>query len=247
MRTALLVDDDPAVRAVLRVALRVTGVEVVGEAGTGREAARLAADLRPDVIVLDLGLPDVPARDVLGLVRRSSALSRIVVFSGLATDREWFERRADGFVAKATALDELVALVGQLIADPRDETVVELAYDVIAPSQARRIVSDVLSHWGHGELLDDAAIVVSELVTNAVRHAASPSIVVVNRIADGVRIEVRDEGLGTPSPGAATSAAEGGRGLAIVAALARDWGVVAGERSKAVWVELGPSTPERRG
>ncbi|HEU4548006.1 MAG TPA: response regulator, partial [Microlunatus sp.] len=56
----LLVDDVIAVRSLLRTALRVRGgFEVLGEAGDGGEAVRLAGSLQPDLIVLDLGLPDI--------------------------------------------------------------------------------------------------------------------------------------------------------------------------------------------
>jgi DNA-binding response OmpR family regulator len=244
--SALLVEDDPQMRALLRIALRARGrFSVAGEAATGADAARLAGELRPDVVVLDLGLPDLSPREVLSTVRRASATSRIVIFSGMEADRDWFEARTDGFVAKAGELDQLVALIEEVATSTHRETVVDLAHDPVAPSEARRVVRDVLLHWGYGDLLDDAALVVSELVTNAVRHAGSASIVVVNRTEGGIRVEVRDEGPGAPDLAPSPTDAEHGRGLMIVAALATAWGVEDDETSKTVWVELGASDPAK--
>jgi anti-sigma regulatory factor (Ser/Thr protein kinase) len=80
--------------------------------------------------------------------------------------------------------------------------------------------------------------VVSELVTNAVEHASSSCAVVVNRSGGGVRIEVRDQGAGTPNPQPPSATAESGRGLMIVSALATAWGVDSEPPTKTVWVEL---------
>jgi DNA-binding NarL/FixJ family response regulator len=60
----------------LRIALRGRGrFEVVGEADTA--AAAVAAETRPDVVVRDLGLPDLEAREVIGRIRRASPTSRV--------------------------------------------------------------------------------------------------------------------------------------------------------------------------
>ena len=241
--TTLLVEDSPDVRAMLRVALRARGdFEVVGEARTGAEGADLAASLRPDVVVLDLGLPDLAGKDLLARIRRRSPTSRIVIFSGNDKDRAWFERRTSGYVAKDSDLDDLINVLADAGAtQTHDEAVVDLPQDVVAEREARAIVRDLLSRWGYHDLLDDAALVVSELVTNAVTHASSACAVVVNRSGSGVRIEVRDEGQGTPDPQPPSSTAEGGRGLMIVSALAKAWGIDTAPPTKSVWVELATS------
>src|SRR3954447_6855852 len=87
----LLVDDVAEVRRLIRTTLRFRGgFEVVGEAADGVEAVRLVGELRPDVVVLDLGLPDLAGREVLTQVRDRSPDSKVVVFSGMeAADRAW--------------------------------------------------------------------------------------------------------------------------------------------------------------
>jgi len=246
--SALLVDDDPHIRALLRIALRARGhFSVVAEAATGAEAVRLAGELRPDVVILDLGLPDLDPKAVLGRVRRASATSRIVIFSGMEAERDWFEERAAGYVVKATELDHLVELVEQVATSTHHEAVIDLAHDPVAPAEARGVVRDILVHWGYRALLDDAALIVSELVTNAVRHAGSASLVVVNRTEGGIRVEVRDEGPGSPVHDPSETDAEHGRGLTIVSALATAWGVEDDEGSKTVWVELAESSTDAVG
>jgi len=94
-----------------------------------------------------------------------------------------------------------------------------------AASWARRHTADILTRWGIPDLVDDCCIVVSELVSNAVRHAApdgTPAVcrLVLKLLAEGVSVEVWD-----PSPNGdvcvreADTLSESGRGLAIAAAL----------------------------
>jgi serine/threonine-protein kinase RsbW len=103
------------------------------------------------------------------------------------------------------------------------------------------------------ELNDDAGLVLSELFTNAVRYTRSGSVSCEYHLdADGlVRIEVADEGgaESEPLPRVADTDEEGGRGLLLVAALSRAWGVCAVENGdgRVVWAELGVNGAGRRG
>jgi hypothetical protein len=108
-----------------------------------------------------------------------------------------------------------------------------------APGRARRLVMAALRQWGYeGVLVDDAALVASELGTNAVLHADSPFSLIA-RIRDSVlRIAVEDA-----SPLGASGYRGGlilraGHGLAVVEALASDWGVEGTAEGKVVWAEL---------
>lgn len=117
----------------------------------------------------------------------------------------------------------------------------------IAVPSARRFVSEALALWGMDNLIDDAWLVASELVTNAVKaswpfDAREP--VKLWLMADGKNlvIEVWDASPGLPQQ-RPESDGESGRGLAIVACLSQSWGVYAGTFGKTVWALLRDAVP----
>ena len=237
----LLVDDVVEVRRLLRTALRFRDdFQVVGEAGDGSEAVRLAEQLRPDIVVLDLGLPDIAGREVLSRIRQRSPESRVVVFSGVDTpDRAWIATHADGFVVKAEDLDYLVDLLESVGQRRAGEAEIDLPQSPTSARLARDFVSDRVTEWHLESLLDDALLVTSELATNAVTHADSACRIRLSVSPSALRIDVLDRGAGTPEPQPASRTAEGGRGLHLVDALSSAWGleVLPGE-GKLVWAEL---------
>ncbi|MFJ6926597.1 SpoIIE family protein phosphatase [Streptomyces nigra] len=116
-------------------------------------------------------------------------------------------------------------------------------------ASARSFVRDTLQGWGFADIVDDAVVLTSELVTNAVVHAGTSADVLCLRSEDGVRIEVADRypereiplqgspvNMGSPDR-------EGGRGLQLCAALAGHWGVDYSPTHKQVWFQL--DLPER--
>lgn len=108
-----------------------------------------------------------------------------------------------------------------------------------APRAARHFVLETLADWGRGDLADDAAIVVTELVTNAMIHSQSPVVVTVSRTDSGVRLAVDDESSTIPDMRDPSAAHPSGRGLPIVATLTRSWGFQVRTRGKSVWAEFG--------
>jgi len=99
----LIVDDHPMVRAGLRSMLEPAGIEVVGEAGTGEDALRAAAASQPEVVLLDLELPDL---DGLAVLQRLKALARemavlvITMHDDPALVRRAVEAGVSGYVLK---------------------------------------------------------------------------------------------------------------------------------------------------
>jgi serine phosphatase RsbU (regulator of sigma subunit) len=91
--------------------------------------------------------------------------------------------------------------------------------------------------------IEDAELIVSELVTNAVLHGRTPATLRVRRLADCIRVEVEDAGRDLPVRMRTTDEAMTGRGLDMVAALASAWGIDAGTAGgKIVWAELTEAT-----
>jgi two-component sensor histidine kinase len=109
--------------------------------------------------------------------------------------------------------------------------------------EARCFVSHTLVEWGDTQLVEAAALLVSELVTNAVTHAGSEVHVVIGRGGHYavLRVEVGDFSSEPPTMGGFDLEAMSGRGLALVEALAHRWGVETHASGKRVWFELADS------
>ena len=108
--TVLIVEDDAETRAALVRELARRGYRV-DEAADGRSALQRWEQRRPDVVLLDLGLPDVDGLTVIGRIRRE-ATTPIVILSGRYLEREKveaLERGADDYVTKPFGVDELHA------------------------------------------------------------------------------------------------------------------------------------------
>jgi serine/threonine-protein kinase RsbW len=115
-----------------------------------------------------------------------------------------------------------------------------------APGLARQATHEALPSWQLAPLEETALLLVSELVTNAVRHARNGGRMIALRLETtpgGLRIEVHDGDPRRPQPGIPDDLDESGFGFVLVAALASKWGVTASAGGKAVWAEL--DTPGR--
>jgi two-component system response regulator NreC len=133
--SVLLVDDHRMIREGLRAMLSVEqGVEVTGEAEDGRQAVRMAAELRPDVVVMDVRMPDLNGVDATRQVLAALPTTRVVALSADADPRsaaEMLRAGATGYVVKDSAFDQLATAVraaarGESYLSPKVEaTVIE--------------------------------------------------------------------------------------------------------------------------
>jgi serine/threonine-protein kinase RsbW len=119
------------------------------------------------------------------------------------------------------------------------------------PRTRRALVEDLRSRGVPPEVVDEAEIVVSELLGNAIRHAAplSDGTVRVHWQVKGavVEVDVTDGGGRTaPKPQHLGQYATSGRGLRVVRSLAHEWGVLDEDRGRTVWVCLGGPSRRRR-
>ncbi|CAN5506863.1 hypothetical protein BH23ACT3_BH23ACT3_18550 [soil metagenome] len=239
MQRLVVIDDDSDLRRLVRLGLHGhTSIEVVGEAGNGREAVETCAS-RPDVIVLDLGLPDITGHDLLSELRQVAPDARIVVFTGQAepSRTEAIGWGAVDLVRKDQKIPALVRALESAVLDAPTATC-ELPCTTRSAAAARRFVGATLHRWGCTEPLDDAVLVASELVSNAVLHAGTACTLTLRLTAGVLRIDVGDLGEGSPELRFQPLSEPGGQGLHIVSALSSAWGIDPNPRGKTVWAEL---------
>lgn len=123
---------------------------------------------------------------------------------------------------------------------PTDALVAVLPCTASSAGVARKLTTERCKQWGRPSLCSDLALVVTELVANAVRHAGTDITVRLSRLGDGVRLEVADGSHRPLRPRSAAVYDEGGRGLQLVDALSTRYGVEAESDGKLVWAELYP-------
>lgn len=109
-----------------------------------------------------------------------------------------------------------------------------------ASRRARAFITDFCRASGlPADVCETAALLVSELVTNAVIHGRTAATIEVHPPGDTLRVAVRDDDPNLPAVGESPPlSAEGGRGMVIVSHLASRWGVEPSNGGKAVWFEL---------
>jgi len=235
----LLVEDVTELRSVLRQALQLRGgFDVVAEAPDGGTAIVAAARHQPDVVVLDLGLPDIAGHEVLSRIRAVAPAAQVVVYTGSITPEGFTPSAADAFVTKDHDISYVVDVLARF--HPRVETaVVDLGPHPADVPAARRFLDEHCRRWGCGDLVDDAEIVVTELVTNAFMHAGTRCELRAGLTDRALRLQVTDYGPGMPDPRPADEGAEHGRGLLLISVLCVAWGVEAlPDGGKVVWAEL---------
>jgi DNA-binding NarL/FixJ family response regulator len=118
--SAVIVDDVPHIRALFRMFLEDAGVAVIGEGRTGVEAVEQAVRLAPDVIVLDLSMPEMDGLQAITQIRRRAPKTQVVVVSGFAASRMAslaLEVGAAAYVEKGAPEAEIIAAVLDACAD----------------------------------------------------------------------------------------------------------------------------------
>jgi anti-sigma regulatory factor (Ser/Thr protein kinase) len=108
----------------------------------------------------------------------------------------------------------------------------------MALREVRYFVRGALTPWLADNEIEDAEIIASELATNAVKHARSPFRVALARSSDAIRISVRDASFAPPVRLTPDGLLVGGRGVQLVAALSRAWGICDEVDGKTVWAEI---------
>ncbi|MEU0059388.1 ATP-binding SpoIIE family protein phosphatase [Streptomyces sp. NPDC006334] len=221
--------------------LRVPPGAPIGVGGVDFEAVQLDAPAGATLLLYTDGLVESRLRDVAtGIEQLREKLAATAQLTG-----------PDHPPPLEALCDEVLDMLGP---GDRDDDIALLAarFDGIAPSdvaywylepedaapgQARRLARRALSRWGLEELTDSVELLVSEVVTNAVRYATRPVTLRLLR-TDVLRCEVGDDVPQLPRLRQARATDEGGRGLYLVNRLARRWGATRLSTGKVVWFEL---------
>ncbi|MFD1540532.1 response regulator [Nonomuraea guangzhouensis] len=132
----LLADDQPLVRAGLRMVIDGTSdVEVVEEAGTGSQAVQLARQLRPDVVLMDIRMPEMDGITATETITAELLPTRVLVLTTFDDDENVYgalRAGASGFLVKDMALDDILTAI----------RVVAAGDALLAPSVTRRLIED---------------------------------------------------------------------------------------------------------
>ncbi|MFC8829543.1 response regulator [Streptomyces sp. NPDC057137] len=132
----VLADDQPLVRAALRMVITdAPDLDVVGEAGTGAEAVRLAAELAPDVVVMDIRMPGTDGISATRQITAGPGTTHVIVLTTFDEDDHVYgalRAGAAGFLVKDMALDDILAAI----------RVVASGDGLIAPSVTRRLIKE---------------------------------------------------------------------------------------------------------
>ncbi|MFE5724151.1 SpoIIE family protein phosphatase [Streptomyces erythrochromogenes] len=230
--------------------LRVPPGAPIGVGGVDFEAVELDAPAGATLLLYTDGLVESRLRDVwTGIEQLRERLATTAQLTGL-----------DHPPPLEALCDDVLDMLGP---GDRDDDIALLAarFDGIAPSdvaywfldpeetapgRARRFARRALTRWGLEELSDSLELLVSEVVTNAVRYAERPVTLRLLR-TDVLRCEVGDDSPQLPRQRRARDTDEGGRGLFLVNRLARRWGATRLSSGKVVWFELPlPGAGERR-
>jgi DNA-binding NarL/FixJ family response regulator len=135
----LLADDHTLVRAGIRgLVANLPDVEVVGEAGDGHEALRLAEALHPDVVLLDIGMPGLNGLEVTARLTKLDPMIRVVILSMHISEEyvlQALRAGAAGYLLKGSAVAELEVAIRAVV---RGDT-------YLSPAVSKRVVDDYVS------------------------------------------------------------------------------------------------------
>ncbi|MER6523740.1 SpoIIE family protein phosphatase [Streptomyces sp. NPDC001508] len=190
------------------------------------------------------GLVTLGGQDIQGEVSRLTDRLAVLCAGGMAPSLREIGRSLLSGATEVPPRDDVALLLARTRALPDDATAAwQFPADPAIVTEAREDVTRQLTSWGLYHLVFTTELVVSELVTNAIRYAGGP--VSLRLIRDDVLVcEVSDPSNTQPRLRRARWTDEGGRGLYLVAQLTTRWGSRYGQTGKTIWTEqsLSPAT-----
>ncbi|MFD0317041.1 SpoIIE family protein phosphatase [Streptomyces flavalbus] len=221
--------------------LRVPAGAPIGVGGVDFEAVELDAPAGGTLLLYTDGLVESRLRDVwTGIEQLREKLAATAQLTG-PDHPPPLEALCDevlDMLGPGDRDDDIALLAARFDGiSPSDVAYWYLDPEEMAPGKARRLARRALARWGLEELSDSVELLVSEVVTNAVRYASRPITLRLLR-TDVLRCEVGDDVPQLPRLRQARATDEGGRGLYLVNRMARRWGATRLSTGKVVWFEL---------
>ncbi|MET7682105.1 SpoIIE family protein phosphatase [Streptomyces sp. NPDC005423] len=207
----------------------------IGVGGVPFEAVRVRVEPGDRLVMCTDGLVEMRGEDIgVGLATLCESAAHPAASMDDACDTIVRALNTRGGRKDDVAL--LMARLGGI--EPGDVAEWPLAPDPAEAGRARALVSGRLRAWNLDQLVEPAALLVSELVGNAVRHTRSRRLALRLVRGDTLLCEVDDDDHTLPSLLDAGSVDESGRGLRVVSTLAREWGATRTDAGKTAWFEL---------
>ncbi|MFF2149136.1 PAS domain S-box protein [Kitasatospora sp. NPDC058190] len=210
----------------------------LGVGGIPHQQTRTAMPPGSTLVLYTDGLIETPGGDI------ESAVTDLVgaLDRAFATGAD-LENAADRVIAGLLPdphrhNDDVTLLLARMPEPPLATAATDLPDAPAAVREGRAFLGKALAGWGFDHRTDDVILLLSELVTNSVRHAHGPIGLRLRRTATAFTVEVSDGSSQLPQPRPATGEEESGRGLALVDALADEWGVRPDDDGKTTWFTM---------
>ncbi|MCN9242229.1 MEKHLA domain-containing protein [Streptomyces sp. RY43-2] len=209
----------------------------LGVGGVIYEQRRTTIARGATLVLYTDGLVETPGSDI-----EDQVTQLVTTLDRLATAAPDLEAVADHVLATllpdADGHDDVTLLLTQLPAAPLATAGTELPAAAESVPAGRAFLDRTLDAWECAAVKDDTRLLLSEILTNAVRHAQGPIGLHVCRTDTDLTVEVSDHSPHLPEPRLAAEDEESGRGLLLVRALADDWGVRPTDDGKTTWFSL---------
>jgi PAS domain S-box-containing protein len=237
----LLAESDGAVRE-----LPIPVSAPLGVGGIPHQQATVRVAARAMVALYTDGLIERPDRDLDVQIGALGEQLSAAVDAG-----QTLEQTADRILGafrpvSGDASDDITLLLMRIPDGPLSAVARTLDPEPRSAGLARVTVRDTLARWGHEDLTDIACLLVTEILTNAIRHARYPIEMHLCQAASEIIVEITDDSAQQPQRRLPDEHDEDGRGLLLVDALATGWGSRPASLGKTVWFTLASSPPAAR-
>jgi anti-sigma regulatory factor (Ser/Thr protein kinase) len=217
----------------------------LGVGGIAHQETTLPVPPRSTLVLYTDGLIEIPGSDIDSQINRLESELHISCATtsslGQAADRILATLLPD----PGEPDDDVTLLLTRTPAAPLATAQTMLRPEPQQVAAGRQFTRDTLTAWQHTDLAGTACLLVSEMLTNAVRHGRRPIGLRLHATPSEITAKITDDDPQRPQLATPDSLAESGRGLTVVEALATAWGTWPSSAGKTVWFTLATDSPAR--